>query len=258
MARPANRIALHWLNCRACSCLLPLLFLTLSLFPVRAVHAGSFAVQPIRVELSERQSSAVIQVENNGDMPVTIQASSLAWSQADGKDQTTPTREIIVTPQIFRLNPGARQVLRVGTLRKPDPAQESAYRLLLEEIPPPPAADFKGLQVALRISMPVFLKPVADAREKIEATLAMDTPRQLRLTLSNSGKASAHFSELALFSEDAPDKVIAIQTGSNYVLPGQQREWQLKASAFDPDKKMLIRARTHAGLVEFHAVPVSR
>jgi len=126
---------------------------------VPSALAGSFSVNPVRVELSAQRSSAVVQVENTGSSEVTVEARTFAWAQPDGKDQLSTTREVIVTPQVFRLKAGATQLLRIGALRKPDQSKEMPYRLVLEEIPPPPAPDVKGLQVALRISIPVFLHP---------------------------------------------------------------------------------------------------
>lgn len=230
----------------------------LALLPLNEAVAGSFSVNPVRVELSANQTSAVIQVTNAGADAVTIEVRPFSWSQSNGKDKLAPTREIIVTPQVFRLKSGATQILRVGALRKPDPAEEIPYRLILDEIPPPPAADFKGLQVALRINMPVFLKSAIDAKEKIDVALLMEEGQRVRMRLSNSGKAAAYFSQFSLYFEDEPDKMVGSQTDSTYVLPGQQKELLLKVSAFDPAKKMLIKAQSYAGPVEFHAVPVSR
>ena len=82
--------------------------------------AGSFSVNPVRVELSAQRSSAVVQVENTGSGEVTVEARTFAWAQPDGKDQLSTTREVIVTPQVFRLKAGATQLLRIGALRKPD------------------------------------------------------------------------------------------------------------------------------------------
>ena len=261
MTRSAICSLLHRFDCRALLSL-PALMLIAGLFHLivvsPAAFAGSFGINPIRVDLSSSQPSAVIHVDNHGDSEVTVEARSFIWAQADGKDQLTLTRDIIVTPQIFRIKPGATQVLRIGTLRKPDPSQEIPYRLTLEEILPPPPPDLKGVRVALRISMPVFLKPVVEAKEKIEAAISIGEGAQLKLRLANSGNASAHFSEILLFDEDKPDKLIASQIASTYVLPGQQREILLKTTAFDAAKKILIKAKTHAGPVEFHAVPVAR
>ena len=216
--------------------------------------AGAFSVNPVRVELSAQRGSAVVQVENSSSSEVTIEARTFVWSQPEGKDQLSPTREVIVTPQVFRLKAGAAQLVRIGALRKPDPHKEMSYRLILEEIPPPPSPLSKGLQVALRISIPVFLKPPVEAVDKISVVIRRESPQQLRLSFTNSGNASAALSNLMVVSEDTPEQAIAGQGGVTYLLAGQLRDLLLDCKPFDPTKKILIRARTPTGPVILDAV----
>src|SRR5215472_10970117 len=49
-------------------------------------EAGSFQVNPIRVDLGKGASTAAITVRNDGDAPVVVQASVMAWTQSDGQD----------------------------------------------------------------------------------------------------------------------------------------------------------------------------
>lgn len=221
---------------------------------VPSALAGSFSVNPVRVELSAQRSSAVVQVENTGSSEVTVEARTFAWAQPEGKDQLSPTREVIVTPQVFRLKAGATQLLRIGALRTPDQSNELPYRLVLEEIPPPPAPDVKGLQVALRISIPVFLRPPVEAKDKIDVAISSENDRQLRLIFANSGNASAALSNLSISEEASPDQLIASHGGVIYVLAGQRRELVLDSKRFNSDKKLLIRARSPTGPVTLHAV----
>lgn len=221
---------------------------------VPSALAGSFSVNPVRVELSAQRSSAVVQVENTGSSEVTVEARTFAWAQPEGKDQLSPTREVIVTPQVFRLKAGATQLLRIGALRTPDQSNELPYRLVLEEIPPPPAPDVKGLQVALRISIPVFLRPPVEAKDKIDVAISSENDRQLRLIFANSGNASAALSNLSVSEEASPDQLIAGHGGLIYVLAGQRRELVLDSKHFNADKKLLIRARSPTGPVTLHAV----
>lgn len=230
-----------------------MLLATLATFVSHAA-AGSFSVNPVRIELSAQRSSAVVQVENSGSTGVTVEARTFAWTQYEGKDQLSTTREVIVTPQVFRLKAGATQLLRMGVLRKPDPSKELAYRLVLEEIPPPPAPDVKGLQVALRISVPVFLRPPVEAKDKIDVVISRENDRQIRLIFANSGNASAALSNLSVSEEESPDELIAAHGGVTYVLAGQRRELILDSKRFNPDKKILIRVRSPAGPVTLHAV----
>ncbi len=228
--------------------------LTIALACAVDAWAGAFSVNPVRVELSAQRSSAVVQVENSSSNEVTIEARTFAWSQADGKDQLSPTREVIVTPQVFRLKAGATQLVRIGALRKPDPNKELAYRLMLEEIPPPPSPLTKGLQVALRVSIPVFLKPPIEAADKINVVIRRENLQQLRLSFTNSGNASAALSHLMVAYEDSPEQAIAGQSGVTYLLAGQLRDLLLDCKPIDPTKKFQIRARTPTGPVILNAV----
>ena len=234
-------------------------------------RAGSFHVSPVRVEVSSQEKSSVLRVENNGQTTVTIQLHVVAWAQKDGKDLLTPTRELIATPPIFNLKPGATQLIRIGMLRKVDPEKELSYRLILEEIPSPPAPDFKGLQVALRIGLPVFIKPDTSAQQQLKFAIERLDAGSLWLTMTNQGLAHMQLFGLKLYPEAKADSVLATHDASLYLLPGQERRLLLKQIApiglIDPTVllnaaptdvgRVLIKAQTRAGLVESYATIVS-
>ncbi len=259
--RPVTSLTVSRLACRVhsfftqCSLLvLPILALTTAAPDCRA---GSFAVSPTRIELSDAQSRTVIHIDNPTKDPITIQLRPMAWSQPEGKDQLRPSRDILATPQIITVQPGASQLVRVGALRKADPQGELAYRLLLEEIPPPAPPDFKGLQVILKVSLPIFLKPAITSKEKLQISLSSADAQQLSLQISNSGNASAHVRDISLHPAEEPDNLLATYPGSVYVLAGQQRAVVLKPGDYDLGKKFLIKATTQSGPLQFHALPIS-
>lgn len=218
-----------------------------------ASHAGSFQVNPLRVELSALEKSAVIRVQNTGESPVTIQSQVLTWSQQDGKDQLAPTREVLVSPPIFNLNPGSTQIVRVGLLRQADDVRELSYRLQMEEIPPPRTADFKGLQVALRIGMPVFVNPSKTAAQDLRFSVGKPVNGNLDLMITNHGNAHAQLYGLTLHTKEG--QAIAAHDNPFYILPGQQRSISLKANDLlraDGDG-LLVKGRTRTGSLESNA-----
>lgn len=217
------------------------------------VHAGSFTVNPVRIELSAATPSAVLQVENTQTLPVTIQLSTMAWSQPAGKDELKPSWDLLATPQIFTLKAGATQIVRIGLLRKFESEQEVSYRLLLDEIPPPPAPDFRGLHVALRISLPVFIKPAGEASPRVVASVRSGDAQQLRLTLTNLGKASAQLQGLTVHPDREPEQQLAAHPSVVYVLPGQSRELSFKLPETALDNRLLIKALMHGKPIELHA-----
>lgn len=239
---------------RATMWLLMALFCLLS---VTTAVAGSFMIEPVKLTLSDAKPSSVLRVENRGDAMITVQLKAMAWSQADNQDQLTDSRELIATPPVFRLRPGQQQVVRVALLRPADEHRELPYRLLLDEVPPPPAADFRGLQMALRISMPVFVEPrtrMASMNPCTEFRVARDGPAAARLVLANRGQAHLQFKTLHL---GTPPSMLLSHDKAFYLLPGQQRELPLKLTAgLSSAQPLMFRAQTASGDVECH-VPVA-
>lgn len=76
---------------------------------------------------------------------------------------------MVASPPISQIPPGKKQLIRL--LAKPGSAstEEQAYRVLLDELPAPPAATSQpqiGVQIQLRYSIPLFVyAPTADASD---------------------------------------------------------------------------------------------
>ena len=59
------------------------------------LNAASWNVEPVRVELTSEQTTSAITIRNDGDQVTSIQVQIVAWSQVDGKDVYTPTKELL-------------------------------------------------------------------------------------------------------------------------------------------------------------------
>jgi fimbrial chaperone protein len=159
--------------------------------------AGSFQVNPIRVELSPKSQTTALTVKNTGNDPVVVQVNVEAWNQQDGKDVYAPTRELLATPPVMTIPPSEERVVRVGLRRAPDRAKELSYRLFLQEVPPPPQPGFQGLVVALRVGLPIFVAPSqgqAAARVSWKAVRTADG--KLEVSAINQGTAHVQISEI--------------------------------------------------------------
>jgi fimbrial chaperone protein len=211
------------------------------LIPV-AVGAGSFQVNPIRIELAKNLTTAVVTVRNDGEEPVVVQSSVLAWTQEGGKDLYASTPEALITPPVMTIAPGAEQIVRVGLRRAPDPRSELAYRVFLQEVPPPPKPGFTGLQVALRVGIPMFVAPVAPTARKLEWSAATGADGSILLAAQNPGNAHVQITDFELRLPDAGE-AIAHESTLAYVLAGQRRQWTLPA----PPR---VKAYTDAGEVD--------
>ena len=214
--------------------------------------AGSFEVNPIRVELSAATPTAAVSVRNSGKDPVVVQASLQAWSQQDGKDVLSSTSEVLVSPPIATIAPGAEQVVRVGLRRAPDAERELSYRLFLQEVPPPPQPGFQGLQVALRIGLPVFVQPKSGpARATLVWDAELRSPDSVTLTLQNKGSGHIQVSEVQMYLPGEAQPV-ASHSSLAYVLPGQSRAWELalRQPGVRKTDRVRLKVATDAGGVD--------
>jgi fimbrial chaperone protein len=212
-------------------------------------QAGSFMVDPTRIELAPGKLSATLTIRNDDREPAVIRLEPRAWNQQGDEDLYEATKEVLVTPPIVTVAPGAEQIVRIALRRPLDPQKELTYRLFLQEVAPPPRPGFSGLQVALRISMPIFAKPGDTVAPKSEWKVAYQArEHSLRVNLANSGNAHLQLQEFK-FSAPGSDQVLALQQSSVYLLPGRSRDWLLKLAPAVrlPAGKLRLRASTDAG-----------
>lgn len=229
-----------------------LILMLLLLMPLWA-QAASFQVNPVRLTLSADRSTDVLRVINSSDTPTVVQLQIVAWSQEDGKDVYTPSRNLLATPPIFTIAPGNHQVVRVGMRTKPDTKQETCYRLFLTEVPPVPTPGFRGVQIALRVGIPVFVEPAMDTEPALKWSAKRLTATELQVSAVNVGNAHAQILKWILKAHDRTQPLA--QVSSSYVLPGAQHAWTIKlASPLTVGAPLEITADTDRGTLHAQLV----
>ena len=212
--------------------------------------AGTLSVSPIRLEMTTAQRSVTLTVRNDGDQPTLVQASLLAWSQADNDEQLQRTDDLLASPPIFTVAPGATQIVRIALRRPPDADCERSYRIVVSEVPGKPQPGFNGAQFALKISLPVFVEAAtAAASPQIEWSGARTAKGELALTAFNTG--TKHLQLRTVEIAKAGLATDARFAGLLYILAGQRRTVTIAADAghaFATDR-VQIRADTDAGIL---------
>jgi len=210
--------------------------------------AGSLSVTPIRIELSSAQRSVALTVRNDGDQPTVVQAQLVAWSQADDDDRLEPTTDVLASPPIFTVAPGAAQILRIALRRAPDAARERSYRVLVTEVPGKPQPESAGAQFALKISLPIFVEASgAKTSPQLEWSGTRTAKGELALTAVNTG--AKHIRVQSIEVTRAGSDPDANYAGLWYILPGQRRTVTIKPTdghtiAAD---RVQVKAETDAG-----------
>jgi fimbrial chaperone protein len=216
-----------------------------------AALAASLGISPVRVELSPAAPTAALTLRNGGDDPTVVQVHAVAWSQKNGEDVYEPTSEVIVSPPIFTVAANSAQVVRVGLRRAPDARRELSYRIYLQEVPGPPQPGVPGLQMALRIGVPVFVKPVQPAKAELNWRIGRDAGGALRVAATNPGEMHVQLIGIKLLGVGAAPEAppLASLESGGYLLPGQSHEWRLEPKPGLPadTTRLRVRASTDAG-----------
>jgi fimbrial chaperone protein len=194
--------------------------------------AASLDVDPIRVDFTGQNTVTVLTLTNSGDGPATVQLEPVSWSQANGDDVYSSTREILATPPIFTVQPHAKQVIRLGLRVPPDALKERSYRLYLDEVPQPSQVKGLGVVMALRIGIPVFVQPTAPSKPDLQWTLRHGTGKTLDLSVTNAGGSHVQIRQLSL---SAPKMLTIVVQQAAYVLPGSTRTWVLNQTSLPAD-----------------------
>lgn len=202
--------------------------------------AQAFQVRPVRVDLGSRLPASQLVVTNPTAQTMLIQADAFDWSQNRDKETLNPTTNLIVNPPIFELAPGAQQVVRVGLRRAVESAVEVPYRIWLTQVATPGEASDSGVQMLLRVSLPVF---VTGAGTGAPQAVWQRDANDGAVELGNSGARHLHVRELRLVADGAKPEPL----GPCYALPGGLCRWAVPAAL--RDKPLRIEADSDAGLL---------
>lgn len=198
---------------------------------VTGAHAGTFSVSPVRIFMQARERATAVTIQNEGATELVMQAELFQWSQGnDGTDKLTPTEDLILAPPILRLGPGARQVVRLASLKPPPTGAQESYRLIVREVPEAlPQAAGVNVQVALAFSLPVFITPPGTA-PVLACTPRITASTVATVTCENSGRAYAQPVAMNLTLANGAALGNADIRGG-YILPLRQRAFQLAGAA---------------------------
>jgi fimbrial chaperone protein len=136
---------------------------------------------------------------------------------------------VLVTPAVFTIPANGSQVLRVALRRDAEATTELSYRLILTEVPPQPAPGFTGLNVALQVSLPVFVAAKAPTKPQLEWSAAMTADGGIGITARNAGNEHARVLDFSVAGVPGGNAAIEQQVVA-YVLPGQSRTWNLASN----------------------------
>lgn len=207
--------------------------------------AGALSVSPMRIELSVRHPVATLEVTNEGPEPITIQLERMAWTQADGEDFYTSSAALIATPSVFELAPHAHQVLRIALRDRAGMTSERAYRLYAAEVPVLQHLATNGLQMSLRVGVPVFVEP-GEGASRLEGEIIMQSDGHPAVKLRNVGNHYIRATSVEVL--DTHGRALWSARAPAYLLAGGEHQWPVDAGKPLPsDMPLRISVQTESG-----------
>jgi fimbrial chaperone protein len=217
-----------------------------------AAHAQALSVLPVSIFLAPGQNATTLTVTNQGTSKTAVQIRAFAWGQQGDDNQLTTSDEVVVSPPIASIAPGANQVVRL-ILRHPPQGREATYRILLDQIPP--AAEPGVVHVVLRLSIPIFAVPATRALPHVQFHIELKAG-QVYLVGINDGLRHEAIRDIELSTNDGRT-LKGAPSSSPYILAGVTRRWDITTQGPLPLPSETLRLTAHsaAGAIE-QQVPV--
>lgn len=218
-------------------------FLLAIIFIFAPCHAlAGFKAMPIKIHFDSETKTATLKVENDGNHKTTIQIEAFEWTHDEkGNDIYTPAKDLIFFPKMLTLEKGEERIVRAGFEGKPGPI-EKTYRLFLHELPIAQDGD-TGVNMTLRMGLPVFVKPVKDKRSwRIESLKASNGAVELKV--GNEGSSHIIVNRITVAGLGAGGQAIFTkETGGWYTHAGKSRSYTIELPEEDCLNSAEIRVR---------------
>ena len=120
-------------------------------------QAGSLEVAPVLIDVQAPAAATKLILRNVGATTLNAQVRVYRWTQVDGTDRLTETRDVVASPPLAQIPANGQQLVRIVRVAKQPPEGEESYRLLVDEISQVTRHTGVGVNFSLRYSIPVFL-----------------------------------------------------------------------------------------------------
>ena len=194
-----------------------------------AVHAG-IVLDGTRVVFPAQEKEVTLQITNDGKTPSLVQVWLDRGDEADAPDNIEVP--FLITPTLSRVDPQAKQVLRIFYSGEPlAQDRETLFWLNVLDIPPKDAKDANSLQIAFRTRIKLMYRPmdlpgdVNKAPEQLIWSIREEEGKPM-LQARNPSAYVTNLGYIALESEGQ-----TFEAGPGHVLPGATADFPVRPSS---------------------------
>jgi fimbrial chaperone protein len=190
-----------------------------------------FNITPTRLFIARNQTSTSLMLRNDGGETLRFQVSAFAWSNdRDGQMVLNPTTDVVFFPMLFSVEPGQSRRVRVAVSARAI-ERELSYRLLVEQLPSRASVLPPGVQMLMRASIPVFVRPASMvARATLDEVDAIGG--RLSFVLRNVGTVHVSTTQIAVRAPRGDGgKMFETSLPGWYLLAGESRVYHVTLPA---------------------------
>ncbi|WP_322068683.1 fimbrial biogenesis chaperone [Paraburkholderia bannensis] len=214
-------------------------------------QAATLQISPVMVDLAADANATGLTLRNSGSKPIYGQVRVYRWSQAGGEDALTPTQDVVASPPLIEIGPGAEQLVRLVRTAPAASNVEQSYRILIDELPEPDATPTNGVAIRLRYSVPVFIDPGSGPTGQPNLAWRLHHgDAGWTLEVANSGGRRAQIAGVEIV--DGAGHAIPVNKGLlGYALAGSMHQWPLALPvSADLNGPLKVRAAVNAQQTE--------
>lgn len=216
-----------------------------------AARAGSvLEIAPVLIDVQAPNAAATLSIKNDDGRPTTIQVRLFRWRQAGGEESYAPTQDVVASPPIASVMPGATLTIRVIRAAQAPVEAEESYRLVLDQLPEADRSGRAKVSMLLRQVLPVFFSRGDRSPPEVSWSIASG-PKGYVLQAHNAGDQRLRIGQVTLSGEG----VGRVKLGGGllgYVLGHADMSWTIgKVKAFRPGSTLAVQGESDHGA--FHA-----
>ncbi|UXS03861.1 fimbrial biogenesis chaperone [Agrobacterium tumefaciens] len=190
-------------------------------------HATSLRVSPVILDLRAPAASSSLRIWNDAKIPINVQVRIFRWTQQNGSDVLTAAEDVVASPPMTQLKPGAENLVRIVRLSKAPIKAEESYRIMVDELPVQTKAPSGTVNLVVRHSIPVFFSN-ASASDAEPVWTVTPKANGYQVTVSNKGLKRLRIANLKLLGGNG--QAVAQQQGLvGYVLGKSGASWLIPA-----------------------------
>ena len=191
--------------------------------------ASSLSVLPITVAVPQPANIGTLTLRNREERPLNAQVRVFRWTQVDGEDKLEPTSDVVASPPIVTISPGADYVVRLQRTASAEVTGEEAYRTVGDELPNPNRQRNGTVAIVVRYLVPTFFLSSDASQPRLTWSLSRREGKTV-LTATNAGDGRIRLADLKL--QTASGRTLTIGRGlAGYVLGHSSHDWLAPAGA---------------------------